>query len=77
MAGKSTTFRFAMRPGNRRVLPDTLDGRLIDLLETDKADMRAKVDVSFCVFKQQLGFQKTRLRGVLPRTAARSMCWPH
>ena len=26
MAGKSTTFRVAMRPGKRRVLPDTPDG---------------------------------------------------
>ena len=30
MAGKSTTFRFAMRPGKRKVLPDTREGRLLD-----------------------------------------------
>ena len=34
MTGKSTTFRVAMRPGKRRVLPDTPDGRLLDLVET-------------------------------------------
>ena len=34
MAGKSTTFRVAMRPGKRRVLPDTPEGRLLDLVET-------------------------------------------
>ncbi len=34
MAGKPTTFRVAMRPGKRRALPDTPDGRLLDLIET-------------------------------------------
>ena len=64
MAGKSTTFRVAMRPGKRRVLPDTPDGRLIDLVETAKARIRAKVAHPFRVIKQQLGFQKTRLRSM-------------
>ena len=64
MAGKSTTFRVAMRPGKRRVLPDTPDGRLLDLVETAKAHIRAKVEHPFRVIKQQFGFQKTRLRGI-------------
>jgi len=64
MAGKSTTFRVAMRPGKRRVLPDTPDGRLLDLVETAKAHIRAKVEHPFRVIKQQFGFQKTRLRGL-------------
>jgi hypothetical protein len=34
MAGKSTEFRVAMRPGKRRALPNTPDGRLQDLTET-------------------------------------------
>jgi IS5 family transposase len=34
MAGKTTAFRVAMRPGKRRVLPDTPEGRLLDLIET-------------------------------------------
>jgi len=74
-----------MRPGKRRSLPDTPDGRLQDLIETAKAHVRAKVEHPFRVIKQQFGFQKTRLRGLaLPRpqakrggatgTAARSMC---
>jgi len=49
MAGKSTTFRVAMRPGKRRVLPDTPDGRLLDLVETAKAHIRAKVEHPFRV----------------------------
>ena len=64
MAGKSTTFRVAMRPGKRRVLPNTAEGRLLDLVETAKAHIRAKVEHPFRVIKQQFGFQKTRLRGI-------------
>jgi transposase, IS5 family len=64
MAGRTTTFRVAMRPGKRRVLPDTPDGRLVDLIETAKAHIRAKGEHPFRVIKQQFGFQKTRLRGL-------------
>ena len=75
-----------MRPGKRRALPDTADGRLEDLIETAKAHIRSKVEHPFRVIKQQFGFQKTWLRGLaLPRpqaerggatrTAARSTCW--
>ena len=64
MADESTTFRVAMRPGKRRVLPDMPDGRLLDLVETAKAHIRAKVEHPFRVIKQQFGFQKTRLRGI-------------
>ena len=64
MAGKTTAFRVAMRPGRRRVLPDTPEGRLLDLIETAKAHIRAKGEHPFRVIKQQFGFQKTRLRGM-------------
>jgi transposase, IS5 family len=47
MADKSTEFRVAMRPGKRRALPDTPDGRLDDLVETAKAHIRAKVSIHF------------------------------
>jgi transposase, IS5 family len=65
MEGKSTTFRIAMRPGKRRALPDTAEGRLDDLVETAKAHIRAKGEHPFRVIKQQFGFQKTRLRGMV------------
>jgi IS5 family transposase len=55
MAGKSTAFRFARRHGKRRVLPDTPDGRLLDFVETVKANIRAKVDHPFRAIKQQFG----------------------
>jgi IS5 family transposase len=64
MAGKTTAFRVAMRPGMRRALPDTPEGRLIDLIETAKAHIRARGEHPFRVIKQQFGFHKTRLRGM-------------
>ena len=64
MTGKTTTFRVAMRPGKRRVLPDTPEGKLLDLIEMAKAHVRAKGEHPFRVIKQQFGFQKTRLRGM-------------
>jgi len=64
MAGKTTEFRVAMRPGKRRALPDTPEGRLQDLIETAKAHIRSKGEHPFRVIKQQFGFQKTRLRGL-------------
>jgi IS5 family transposase len=65
MKGKTARFRVAMRPGKRRALPDTPEGRLDDLVETAKAHIRAKGEHSFRVIKQQFGFQKTRLRGMV------------
>ena len=65
MNGRGIGFRVAMRPGKRRVLPDTPEGRLDDLVETAKAHIRAKGEHPFRVIKQQFGFQKTRLRGML------------
>jgi IS5 family transposase len=65
MEGRTTTFRIAMRPGKRRTLPDTPEGRLDDLVETAKAHIRAKGEHPFRVIKQQFGFQKTRLRGMV------------
>ncbi len=64
MAGKTTEFGVAMRPGKRRVLPDTAEGKLQDLIETAKAHIRSKVEHHFRVIKQQFGFQRTRLLGL-------------
>jgi IS5 family transposase len=64
MQGRGIGFRVAMRPGKRRALPDTPEGRIDGLTETAKAHVRAKVEHPFRVIKQQFGFQKTRLRGM-------------
>ncbi len=53
-----------MRPGKRRALTNTPEGRLQDLIETAKAHIRSKGEHRFRVIKQQFGFQKTRLRGL-------------
>jgi IS5 family transposase len=65
MEGKGIGFRVAMRPGKRRALPDTPEGRVDDLIETAKAHIRAKGEHPFRVMKRQFGFQKTRLRGMV------------
>ena len=57
-------FRIAMRPGQRRSLPDTAEGRLENLFETAKAHLRAVVEHPFRVIKHQFCFQKTRYRGI-------------
>jgi len=64
MAGMPIEIRVAMRPGKRRALPNNQEGRVLDLVETAKAHIRAKVEHPFRVIKQQFGFQKTRLRGL-------------
>jgi IS5 family transposase len=64
IVGTAAEFRVGMQPGKRRGLPDTADGRLQDLIETAKAQIRAKVEHPFRVIKQQFGFEKTRLRGL-------------
>ena len=64
MAGMATTSRVAMRPGKRRVLRDTADGRFLDLIETAKTRIRAKGEHPFRMIKQKFSFKKTRLRGL-------------
>lgn len=64
MAGTEAEFRVAMRPGRRRVLQNSPEGRLEDLVETAMAHILSKVEHPFRVIKQQFGFQKTRLRGL-------------
>jgi IS5 family transposase len=71
-ADKAIVFRVAMRPGQRRVLPDTTEGRLLNLIEMAKAHIRAKGEHPFRVVKQQFSFQKTRLRGM-----AKNRCKVH
>ena len=45
-------------------MPHTPKGRLLDLVKTAKAHIRAKIEHPFRVIKQQLGLQKTKLRGM-------------
>ena len=58
MQGRGIGFRIAMRPGKRRVLPQTPEGLLDDLIETAKAHIRAKGEHPFRVMKQQSAFRR-------------------
>lgn len=57
-------MRIAMKAGQRRVLPDTPEGRLLDLMEMAKAHFRAKVEHPFRIIKCQFGFRKVFYRGI-------------
>ncbi len=57
-------MRIAMKPGQRRALPDTPEGRLLDLMEAAKAHIRAKVEHPFRIIKCQFGFRKVFYRGI-------------
>ena len=48
-----TQMRIAMKPGRRRVLPDTPEGKLLELVECAKAHLRAKVQHPFRIIKCQ------------------------
>jgi len=47
MASTTTDFRVSMRHGKHRVLPDTPEGRLAELVETAKAHIRSIVSIPF------------------------------
>jgi IS5 family transposase len=47
MADKELEFIVAMRSGKCHVLPETPDGRVLDLIETAKAHIRAKGEHPF------------------------------
>ena len=57
-------LRIAMKPGQRRVLSETPEGRLLDQIETAKAHFRAKVEHAFQIIKYQFGFRKVFYRGI-------------
>jgi IS5 family transposase len=53
-----------MKPGQRRVLPDSAEGRLFDLIEAAKMHFRAKVEDPFRIIKCQFGFRKVYDRSI-------------
>lgn len=58
-----------MRPGQSKKLTNSADDRQIQLVETVKVKIRAKVEHPFRVIKQQFGCLKTRYRGLKKNTA--------
>jgi IS5 family transposase len=69
-ANKNVRRHVAMRAGWSRALDKgkPVDA-LIDQLERAKASIRAKVEHSFKVLKQQFGYAKVRYRGLKKNTA--------
>ena len=67
--GSTVNWHVAMRPGNRKQLPDTRDGRLQERIEKMKASIRALVEHPFHVVKNRFGHRKLRYRGLAKNTA--------
>ena len=57
--GKEVECDIALRPVNRRRLPATAEGQLLQWVERAKAHIRAKVEHPFRVIKQQFGLGLT------------------
>ncbi len=68
----AVTWYVALRPGKRKALPDTRQGRWREQLEQLKASIRAKVEHPFHVVKNRFGHKKARYRG-LAKNAAQLM----
>ena len=62
-------WHIAMKPGQRKALPDNPMGRVMRQLEHAKAQIRAKVEHPFHVIKNQFHHRKTRYRGLAKNTA--------
>ena len=62
--GCQAEFRTAMKPGQRRIRPETPEGRLLNLIETAKVHLRAKVVHPFRIINYQFGFRKVFYRGI-------------
>ena len=58
-----------MRPGKRRLLPDTELGRLEEGIERLKSSIRGKVEHRIHIIKNLLGLKKARYRGLAKNTA--------
>ena len=64
MESTNADFRVALRPGKWRVLPDTPEGKLQDLIEAAKAHIRARLEHPFRAIKQQFSLQNTQRGGL-------------
>ena len=63
------TWHVAMRPGQRRALPKTALGELLEKIEHTKASIRAKVEHPFHVVKNLFRHRKVRYKGLAKNTA--------
>jgi transposase, IS5 family len=63
------TWHVAMKPGQRKTLPGTALGDLLERIEHTKASIRAKVEHPFHVVKNLFRHRKTRYKGLAKNTA--------
>ncbi len=63
------TWHVAMRPSQRKALPDTESGRRDEWIEWMKARIRARVEHPFHIVKNRFGLRKVRYRGLAKNTA--------
>src|SRR5258706_2520333 len=63
------TWHVAMRPSQRKALPGTPLGELLERIEHAKASIRAKVEHPFHVVKNLFRHRKVRYRGLAKNTA--------
>ena len=64
-----TKWQIALRPGKRKELADTAQGRILKRIEHIKAGVRAKVEHPFHLIKNIFGLKKVRYKGLLKNTA--------
>jgi IS5 family transposase len=67
-AGGNVRWHVAMRPGERRLLPDTRLGRLTKRIEALKVSIRARAEHPFHIIKNRFGLKRTRYRGLAKNT---------
>lgn len=67
--GQAVQWEVALRPGQRRALPNTRAGRQAERIEQLKAQVRALVEHPFQIVKNIFGLKKVRYRGLAKNTA--------
>lgn len=67
--GQAVQWEVALRPGQRRALPNTRAGRQAERIEQLKARVRALVEHPFQIVKNIFGLKKVRYRGLAKNTA--------
>jgi IS5 family transposase len=67
-AGGNVRWHVAMRPRERRLLPDTRLGRLRKRIEALNAGIRARAEHPFHIIKHRFGLKRARYRGLAKNT---------
>jgi IS5 family transposase len=68
-SGAVHIWHVAMKPGKRRALGTSAYDRILERIETLKAQVRARGEHAFRVVKRQFGYVKVRYRGLAKNTA--------